>query len=163
MERRTIGLVIGLFVLAFLDLAVLPVLGAGRLIDPLLIAVVVIGGRTRPGVAALAGFALGLVRDSTVPDVLGASALALSVVGYGVARLAAGAFEERVAATAVGLALAKLVADVLFVLVAGRLHGSALLIRLVWWAPIGALLTTMAGLVVLRLLPAPADRRRGVR
>lgn len=163
MSRRRWGFIAGIAVLILLDLAVLSVLRTRGLVDLLLLAVVAIAGRTRPGTAAMAGFALGVLRDSTAPDVFGASALALSVVGYGVARLSAGVFEERLAATAAALAVARFVADALFVLAAGRLHGTALLLHLLWWAPLGAAVTTIVGLVVLRVLPAPADRRRGAR
>ena len=163
MPRRTVGLLLGIAALVLLDLAVLPVLAGRGVLDLLLIAAVAVAGRVRPGAAAVTGFAFGLLRDSTAPDTFGASALALSVVAYGVARLSAGAFEERLAATVAVLAVAAFGADVLTVLVAGRLHGTELLLRLVWWAPLGAVVTTVVGVFVLRLLPPPADRRRGGR
>ncbi|MFM8566930.1 MAG: rod shape-determining protein MreD [Gemmatimonadota bacterium] len=163
MERRTLGLVLSVAALVLLDLAVVPVLGGRVVLDLLLIAVVAAAGRVRPGVAALIGFAFGVLRDSTAPDAFGASALALSIVAYGVSRLSAGAFEERLAATAAVLATARVVSDVLAVLVAGRLHGTELLLRLLWWAPVGAVVTTVVGVFVLRLLPPPVDLRRGRR
>lgn len=163
MERRTLGLVVGIAALVLLDLAVRPILDGRGVLDLLLIAVVAVAGRVRPGVAAVTGFGFGVLRDSTAPDAFGASALALSVVAYGVARLSAGAFEERLAATAAVLAVARVVSDVFALLVAGRLHGTELLVRLVWWAPLGAAVTTVVGVFVLRVLPPPADRRRGRR
>jgi rod shape-determining protein MreD len=163
MERRTLGFVVGVAVFVLLDLAVLPLVDSRGLLDLMLLAVVAVAGRVRPGLAALTGFVLGVLRDSAVPDAFGASALAFAVVGYGVSRLSAGAFEERVAATAAVLAIARLVADLLYVLMAGRLHGTDLLVHLVWWAPLGAVVTTGVGLLGLRLLPPPVDRRRGGR
>lgn len=163
MRRPTLGLLVGLVALVVLDLAVLPLLGGRTLLDAMLLAVVAVAVRVRPGAAALTGFALGILRDATVPEAFGASALALSLVGYGVARLSAGAFEERAAATAATLAVARLVAEVVFVLAEGRVQGMALLVRLIWWAPLGALVTAVVGLPVLRLLPPPSDRRRGGR
>lgn len=161
MRRQTLGLLLGLVALVVLDLAVLPLLGGRALLDTLLLAVVAVAVRVRPGVAAVTGFALGILRDATAPDAFGASALALSLVGYAVARLSAGAFEERAAATAATLVVARLVAEVVFVLAEGRMQGMALLLRFIWWAPLGALVTTIVGVPVLRLLPAPSDRRRG--
>lgn len=159
MSRRGVTLLVVVVGLALLDLAVLPLIDA-RVLDALLLAVVVVAVRVRPGLGALAGFVLGLLRDAVAPDAFGAAALALSLVGYGVSRLKAGFFEDRLLATAALVAAARLVGDVVYVLAEGRLGGGALALRLLWWAPVGAVVTAAVGLLVLRLVP-PSDGRRG--
>src|SRR5437762_13482201 len=51
--------------------------------DFLLIALLFFAFGTRPGLAALAGFAVGILTDALAPTAFGAAALATTLVGFG--------------------------------------------------------------------------------
>ncbi len=129
-------------------------------VDFLLIALLVLSVRTRPGVAAFAGFALGLIADAMTPEALGAGALALTVVGFAASRLKAAFFADNVGVNAVFVFVGKLAADVIFLLAEQRLGGGALLAQLLVWTPLAAIVTALVGLVVLALVRPTLERRR---
>jgi rod shape-determining protein MreD len=137
-----------------------PILDWRAGVDFLLIALLVLAVRTRPGVAALAGFLLGLVSDAMSPEALGAGALALTVVGFAASRLKAAFFADNVLVNAVFVFVGKLAADVIFMLAEQRLGGGALLAQLLLWTPLAAVLTALVGLVVLALVRPTLERRR---
>ncbi|HET7564379.1 MAG TPA: rod shape-determining protein MreD, partial [Gemmatimonadaceae bacterium] len=73
--------------LAFLILVVLhftlrPLLGWRASPDFLVIALLLVAIRVRPGVAALVGFSIGLVSDSMALTAFGMGALAMALVGF---------------------------------------------------------------------------------
>src|SRR5207247_838442 len=74
---------LGFGLLAALHFYVRPRLWDGRAApDFLLLALLLVAIRARPGIAALAGFVVGLVTDVLTPASFGAAALAHTVVGY---------------------------------------------------------------------------------
>ena len=80
-NRLQLALVLALLVL--LHFYVRPRLWSSRLSpDFLLIALMLFSMRSSPGVAAVAGFIVGLVADSLTPARFGAAALAHTIVGY---------------------------------------------------------------------------------
>ena len=129
-------------------------------VDFLLIALLVLSVRTRPGTAAVAGFVMGLVADAMAPEALGAGALSLTVVGFTASRLKAAFFADNVGVNAVFVFLGKCAADVVFVLAEQRLGGGALLAQLLLWTPLAAVFTALVGLVVLALVRPTLERRR---
>jgi rod shape-determining protein MreD len=146
-----IGLVILFVVLLCLHYSVRPLLEWRASVDFLLIGVLLIAVRVRPGVAAVLGFVAGVVADALAPSAFGASALALTIVGFGASWLKEAFFAEHVALNAVFLFAGKLAFDVAFLLAEGRLGGSTLLFQIGTWSALSALVTAFVGLAVLML------------
>lgn len=143
------GLVTLFVLLVLLHFFVRPLLDWRAAIDFLTIAVLLVAVRVRPGTAALVGFLAGVAADSLSPSNVGAAALALSVVGFGASWLKASFFAEHVLLNAVFLLVAKMGFDVVFLLAEQRLHGSALATQLLVWSPLSAVVTALAGLLIL--------------
>jgi rod shape-determining protein MreD len=137
-----------------------PILDWRAGVDFLVIALLVLAVRTRPGTAAVAGFILGLVSDAMTPEALGAGALAFTIVGFSASRLKAAFFADNVAVNAVFVFVGKLSADIIFLLAEQRLGGGALLAQLLIWTPLAAVVTSLVGLVVLALVRPTLERRR---
>jgi rod shape-determining protein MreD len=131
--------------------------------DLLLLALLVFAIRVRPGDAAIAGFVVGLLADSLTPIAFGAGALAHTCVGYLTAWGKAVFFAENVLVSAGFFFLGTWARDAI-VLVAGRhMDSSALLWQLFLWSPVKALMTALAGVLVLVLFRGwlrirPGDR-----
>lgn len=141
---------VGVFLLLVaLHFSIRPLMGARFSIDFLVIAVLLAAVHVRPGVAALIGFATGLIGDSLSPLSLGAGALALSAVGSAASWLKAVVFGDNVVAQVVFLGAGKLAFDVLYLLVESRLGMGALLSQLLIWSPLSALATGLAGALVV--------------
>lgn len=128
-----------------------PLLGWRVSMDFLVIAVLLVAVRVRPGVAALLGFALGLIGDSLAPATFGAGALAMSLVGFSASWLKAVFFSDNVFLHAFFFFLGKWAFDAIFVLAArqGSLYENAT--QIVLWSPLAAALTAATGVVVLLL------------
>jgi hypothetical protein len=75
---KTAGVCLLLIVLHY---TVRPLIGSRISLDFMVVAVLLLAVRVRPGIAALIGFAAGLIADSMVPLSFGAGALAMSAVG----------------------------------------------------------------------------------
>jgi rod shape-determining protein MreD len=135
--------------LVVLHFTLRPVLAWRAPIDFLVIALLLVAARARPGVAALAGFALGLLADSLTPESCGAGALAMTVVGFGASWLKAAFFADNILLNGVFIFAGKWVFDIIFLLAEHRLRGTALLGQLLLWSPVAAVATAVAGLVVL--------------
>lgn len=138
-----------------------PLLGWRVSMDFLVIAVLLVAVRVRPGAAALIGFALGLVADSLAPATFGAGALAMTLVGFSASWLKAVFFSDNVFLHAFFFFVGKWAFDVLFVLAArqGGVYDMATQVAL--WSPLAAALTAVTGVLVLLLfrgmLEAPAS------
>lgn len=144
-------------ILAFLLLVVLhytlrPVLGWRTAIDFLVIALLLASVRMRPGYAALLGFFMGLVADSLSIGAFGSAALAMSVVGFAASWLRAVVFAENLALHAAFFFAGKWLFDIVFLIVERRLRGLELVVQLFIWSPVTAMVTALAGIVVLILM-----------
>lgn len=128
-----------------------PLLGWKVTMDFLVIAVLLLAVRVRPGVAALVGFATGLIADSIVPSTFGVGALSMTIVGFGASWLKAVFFADNVFLHAVFFFIGKWTFDVLFVVMSrsGGVYDMATQIAL--WSPLAAGLTAVTGVVVLLL------------
>jgi rod shape-determining protein MreD len=126
-----------------------PVLAWRAPIDFLVIALLLVAVRTRPGAAAVAGFALGLLSDALMPQSFGAGALAMTVVGFGASWLKAAFFADNIALNGVFIFAGKWAFDAIFLLAEHRLQGTDLLVQLLLWSPLAAAATAVAGLIVL--------------
>jgi rod shape-determining protein MreD len=137
-----------------------PMLDWRASVDFLVIAVLVVAVRVRPGSAAFVGFLVGLLADALTPEAFGAGALALTIVGYAASELKATFFADNVMLNAVFVFVGKMAFDTIFLLAERRLDGLALLSQLLLWTPLAALLTAVVGLVVMALVRPTLERRR---
>jgi rod shape-determining protein MreD len=146
---RTAWMVIVFVALVVLQFTLRPLLAWHAPVDFLVIALLLIAVRARPGVAALAGFALGLLADSLTPDAFGAGALAMTAVGFGASWLKAAFFADNILLNGVFIFAGKWAFDTIFLVAEHRLQGTNLLVQLFLWSPISAAATAVAGLIVL--------------
>jgi len=142
---------LGFGLLAALHFYVRPRLWDGRAApDFLLLALLLVAIRARPGIAALAGFVVGLVTDVLTPASFGAAALAHTVVGYLASWGRAVFFADNLLVNAGLFAGGVMLRNTLVLVVSGTPVGqlsSALLI----WAPLQAMTTAVAGTLILLL------------
>lgn len=146
---RSFWLLVVFVLLVVLHFALRPVLAWRAQVDFLVIALLLVAVRTRPGVAALAGFALGLLSDALTPESFGAGALAMTVVGFGASWLKAAFFADNIVLNGIFIFAGKWAFDTIFLLAEHRLQGADLLVQLLLWSPLAAAVTAVAGLVVL--------------
>lgn len=138
-----------------------PLLGWRVSMDFLVIAVLLVAVRVRPGVAALIGFALGLIGDSLAPSSFGAGALAMTLVGFSASWLKAVFFSDNVFLHAFFFFVGKWAFDILFVVAARQGGVYDMATQMVLWSPLAAALTAVTGVIVLLLfggmLEAPSS------
>jgi rod shape-determining protein MreD len=143
-----VKLAIVLIILVAVHFAVRPRFGPSPLApDLVLVALLFFAIRSRPGAGAAAGFVVGLLMDAVTPTAFGASAFALTVVGYLSGWLKAVAFPDNLLVNAVFVFAACLARDLLMVLAAGQLRSGAA--ALLVTTPFAALSTTAAALLAL--------------
>lgn len=116
--------------------------------DFLLIALMLFAMRSSPGVAALAGFAVGLIADTLTPARFGAGALAHTLVGYLGSWGRSVFFADNILVNAGFVAVGLWVRD-LIVLVASGTDHRQVLTELTLYSPLQALTTAGFALVVL--------------
>jgi rod shape-determining protein MreD len=146
---RTVWLALIFLLLVSLHYTLRPVLAWRASIDFLVIALLLVAVRTRPGAAAVAGFGLGLLADSLTPEAFGAGALAMTIVGFGASWLKAAFFADNIALNGIFIFAGKWAFDTIFLLAEHRLQGGDLFVQLLLWSPLAAAVTAAAGLVVL--------------
>jgi rod shape-determining protein MreD len=147
------GVLVALFVaLLLLHIAVRPLLDWRAEADFLLVGLLLVAVRVRPGAAALLGCATGLFLDALSPLGFGAGMLAGTVVAVAASRAKAAFFTDNVGLNALFLGVGKLAWDALYLVVERRLTGAGLLLQLGVWTPLSALVTALVGLVLLTLL-----------
>lgn len=147
--RRGVALVVAFLILVTLHYTVRPLLGWRASIDFLVIAVLLLSVRMRPGAAALLGFLTGLVSDSLTPATLGAGALAMSVVGFAASWLRAVIFADNVVLHAFFFFIGKWVFDLIYLIVAHSAPPLQLLAQAGVWSPLSAALTAATGVFVM--------------
>ncbi len=119
--------------------------------DFLFLALMLVAIRARPGLAALAGFAFGMVSDALTPATLGAGALANTVVGYLAAWGRAVFFPDNVLVNAGLFAGGVWVRNAIILLASGT-PSAQLSNGLLVWAPLQALSSAIAGILLLLIL-----------
>jgi rod shape-determining protein MreD len=116
--------------------------------DFLLIALMLFGMRSSPGVAALAGFAVGLIVDTLTPARFGAAALAHTLVGYLASWGRAVFFADNILVNAGFVAFGLWIRDFIVLMASGTDHRQ-LITELTLYSPLQALTTAGFALVVL--------------
>ena len=116
--------------------------------DFLFIALMLFAMRSSPGVAALAGFAVGLIADTLTPARFGAGALAHTLVGYLASWGRSVFFADNILVNAAFVAAGLWFRD-LIVLVASGTDHRQLLTELTLYSPLQALTTAGFALIVL--------------
>ena len=116
--------------------------------DFLLIALLLFAMRSSPGVAALAGFAVGLIADTLTPARFGAGALAHTLVGYLASWGRSVFFADNILVNAGFVAVGLWVRDLIVLLASGTGH-RPLLTELTIYSPLQALTTAGFALIVL--------------
>lgn len=160
MSSRSLVIWTIVLVLIALQYTLRPMLDWRASVDFLVIAVLVVAVRVRPGVAALVGFVIGLLSDALTPEAFGAGALAMTLVGYAASQTKATFFADNLLINAVFVFLGKLVFDLIFLVAEQRLGGLAMVSQLLVWSPLAALLTAATGLVVMAMVRPVLERRR---
>jgi len=117
--------------------------------DFLLLALLIYAIRARPGEAAIAGFAVGLVADSLTPAAFGAGALAYTAVGYLASWGKAVFFAESLSVNTGFIFVGVWMRDLLVLLVGRPADDAVLVWQLVFWSPVKALVTAVAGTITL--------------
>lgn len=144
-----------------LHFTVRPMLGWRVNVDFLLIAVLIVAVRSRPGIAAVCGFLLGLMTDSLTPAAFGAGALALTLVGFGASWLKSAFFADNAGVNGVFVFVGTWAFDVLFLLAEHRVRGWEFVAQALLWAPLSAVLTALVGILVLGVVRPMVTTERG--
>lgn len=147
--RRVLALTIAFLILVVLHYTVRPLLGWRAPIDFLVIAVLLLSVRMRPGAAAALGFLTGLISDSLTPATLGAGALAMTVVGFAASWLRAVIFADNVVLHAFFFFVGKWAFDLIYLVVARGAPPMELLAQAGVWSPLSAALTAAVGVFVM--------------
>jgi len=151
----------GVFVLlVVLHYTVRPLIGARISIDFLVLAVLLTAVHVRPGVAALIGFATGLIADSLTPLSFGAGALAMTGVSAVASWLKSTVFGDNLLLQAIFLAAGKLAFDFVYLVAERRLGFGDLLVQLFLWSPLSAIATGLTGVLVVRIFRISMESRR---
>ncbi|MBX3132901.1 MAG: rod shape-determining protein MreD [Gemmatimonadaceae bacterium] len=157
---RAILITLVLAALVALHFTLRPLLDWRAGVDFLVIGILMVAVRVRPGTAAVVGLLLGAVVDAMTPEALGSGALAMTLMAFGASRLKAAFFADDLGINAVFVFLGKLSFDVVATLAEGRLRGMTLVWQLLAWTPLSALATAAAGVLVLAVVRPALEARR---
>ena len=116
--------------------------------DFLLIALMLFAMRSSPGVAAVAGFAVGLIADTLTPARFGAGALAHTLVGYLGSWGRSVFFADNILVNAAFVAVGLWMRDLIVLIASGTDHRQ-LFTELTLYSPLQAITTAGFALVVL--------------
>lgn len=137
-----------------------PMLGWRAGIDFLLIAVLLVSVRVRPGAAAAVGFLAGLTSDSLSPAAFGAGVAAMTVVAAGASWLKARFFADNVLLTGAFMVVGKVAYDAVYLVMERRLPMAEILIQLVTWSTLSGIVTALVGLCILVMFRPFTDMAR---
>jgi len=152
-------LLVAVLLLVLAHFVLRPLIGDRVEIDFLVLALLLLSIRVRPGAAAVCGLLLGMAGDAATPAGFGSGMLALTLVGYITSWLKAAFFAENavldgviIFASAWGVILMRL-------LLSGGGMQAGFAVSALVWAPLSAAATAVVGAVlfaVLRPLLRPA-------
>ena len=152
MNWKTARIIAAFTVLVLLHFTLRPLLGWRAGPDFLLIALLLAAVRTRPGIAALIGFSLGLATDSIALTGFGSAAIAMSMIGFAAAWLKAVFFADNLVLNLFFIFFGKWGFDVAYLLLEQRVRGVELLQEMLLYAPLAAAVTALVGVMTLIIL-----------
>jgi rod shape-determining protein MreD len=158
--RRVLSTVAAFAILVVLNYTLRPLLGWRVSIDFLVIGVLLMAVRLRPGSAALLGFVTGLAADSLTPTSLGAGALAMTGIAFGASWLKAVFFADNVVLHATFFFLGKWAYDLVYVIAERQSSAGELAMQLFVWSPLGAVLTAVTGVLIMLLFRVTLEPQR---
>lgn len=136
-----------------------PLLGDRIEIDFLVLALLLLAIRVRPGIGALLGLLLGAAADAAAPSGFGSAMVALTIVGYVTSWLKAAFFAENAVLDGVVIFASAWGVILLRLLLSGAAFQGGFAMSSLVWAPLSAAVTAVVGAVlfaVLRPLLKPA-------
>lgn len=139
-------------VLVLLHYTLRPLLGWRASPDFLIIALLLVAIRVRPGTAAVLGLVMGIVADSLELHAFGAGALGMCLVGFAASWLKAVFFADDIFLNAFFFFLGKWAFDLIFLLAEHRLSGGELLVEMLVWSPLKGIVTAVFGIATLLIL-----------
>lgn len=161
-SSSAVGLVVLFAGLLVLHYSLRPLLGWRAPVDFLLIGVLLVSVRVRPGTAAMIGCLAGIAADALSPSSFGAAAMAMCAVAFTASWLKTSFFDEHLALNALFLLAGKLSYDAVFLIAERRLSFGQVLVQLFVWSLLSAVVTAAAGVLVLVLfrpiIDVDADR-----
>jgi rod shape-determining protein MreD len=157
-RRYRFWVILALLVVA--HFALRPRLGDPRFTpDFLLIALLFMAIRKRPGIGAIAGFAVGLLTDAVAPTAFGAAALATTIIGFGSGWIRSMFVTDNLLINALFVFVACWLRDIIQVLASNQLEGHALVWQLIAYSPVAALSTAVAAFLVRLFFRSWLDTR----
>lgn len=148
----TVRTLLAFVILVVLHFTLRPLLGWRASPDFLVIALLLVAIRVRPGVAALVGFAMGLVTDSMALTAFGMGALAMALVGFLASWIKAVFFADDLMLNAFFFFLGKWVLDAILLIGEHRLSFLDLMRELFVWSSLASAVTAVAGVALLLIL-----------
>ena len=152
MSMRVVKVGIAFVILVLLHYTLRPLLAWRAGPDFLILALLLVAVRVRPGIAAIVGLGLGLMADSLVLSAFGSSALAMCAIGFGAAWLKAVFFADNLVLNGMFFFVGKLTFDIVYLFTERRLGGTELITEILVWSPLRAAVTAVMGLLMLALL-----------
>lgn len=146
-------------ILVFLHYTLRPLLAWRASPDFLIIALLLVSVRVRPGFAAVFGFLIGLASDSVALGGFGAAALAMTLIGFAWSRLKAVFFADHVLLNGFFLFLGKWAYEIMMHLLERRMQGAELLMQIFVWSALSAAVTAVAGVLALMALRPVLETR----
>lgn len=143
---------VAFIVLVLLHYTLRPLLGWRASPDFLVIALLLVAIRVRPGTAALVGLVMGMAADALDPHAFGAGALGMTLVGFTASWLKAVFFADDVVLNAFFFFLGKWAFDIVFLLAEHRLSAGELFLEMFVWSPLKGVVTALFGLLTLLIL-----------
>ncbi len=147
-----IRLMVAVSILVVAHFVLRPLIGDRIEIDFLVLALLLLSIRVRPGVGAVLGLLLGAASDAAAPAGFGSAMLALTIVGYVTSWLKAAFFAENavldgivIFASAWGVILMRL-------FLSGRGFESGFAVSALVWAPLSAAATAVTGALLFAVL-----------
>jgi rod shape-determining protein MreD len=139
-------------VLVLLHFSLRPLLGWRIAPDFLLLAVLVVAVRVRPGAAAVIGLLVGLAADAVGTDPFGAAALAMTIVAFAASWLQTSVFADDLMVNVLLFFFGTWGFDAIFLFASRGNGGGPLVVPLLVWAPMRAAVTALFGVVTLMIL-----------
>lgn len=152
-------LMVAVVILVVAHFVLRPLLGDRVEIDFLVLALLLMSIRVRPGVGALLGLLMGVASDAAAPAGFGSAMLALTLVGYITSWLKAAFFAENAVLDGVVIFASAWGVILMRLFLSGRGFEAGGAVSALVWAPLSAGATAVSGAVlfaVLRPLLKPA-------